>query len=76
LWTFREHSKGLSWQRFASFLGIVLITLVVRLGVLSIAGQLLPGDGWRIPMRLLFAATFSFVATFILSRSLVFRNQA
>jgi putative flippase GtrA len=76
LWTFREHSKGLSWFRFIQFSGVVMFTLVARLGALSFAGMLLPGDSWRIPARLLFAATVSFSITFMLSQKFVFRSKS
>lgn len=76
LWTFREHSQGLSWRRFFLFTSVVMATLAVRLGVLSLAGSVLMGDGWKIPGRLLFAAAISFVVTFFLSRQFVFHKQA
>jgi putative flippase GtrA len=74
-WTFQKAEGRASWRRFLAFSGVVVLTLLVRVLVLSFLGPVLSGSGLNAPLRLGLAATVSFFVSFLMSKFLVFRHK-
>ena len=74
-WTFGESGQGASLSRFAGFVGVVLVTLTVRLATLHLLAPMLPGSGINAPLRLGLAAGVSFIVSFLLNKYLVFGRR-
>lgn len=73
LWTFRDGARQLSAARALRYLGVLGLTLAVRLAALAVLARLFPPEGWTLAVLGL-AAAVSFAANYAASRMMVFRR--
>lgn len=73
LWTFQSGARRLSFIRSAQYIGVLGLTLAVRLAALAALVHLFTPERWTLVV-LGFAASISFVVNYAVSKIFVFRR--